>query len=470
MGTTANITSTAPAVPSGTQLGDVASGLYGPAYKEAEKIDRQTDEGIKKIESEKAPTPPKMAEAPKPENYQTDPMQEFGSAAMFLSVFGSLLTKQPLTNALKSGAAVMQARNQGDANAFKQAMDKWKVDTGNAWKMANWQQDVYKAAIAKDEAELKARAVSFKDEVMLHMADAKMAQQAIRDREKALKKAQGPAEHVQEAAQTAYDKAIADGKSEEVANVKYMEAYGNALKTTKGQGDKDKVTITPGAVDTYANAVHGGVKLSAFGLGYGTNANKTAVMNRVAEKYPNFDMAQAEASYGGVAQESRTVGAAAGRIKLAANSLDNAIPLARSAADKVDLSQFPSLNALENKVRSGTGDPNIIALNTAIQTVISDYSSLIARNGQQTEGTRIAAREMVNSNMVSGQLDAFFEQVEKEKTAQLNAVKETEGKGLAGKPPDAKHLKMLKENPTEQNQKYFDEAFGEGTAAQALGK
>lgn len=440
-----------PQINTGTDLGSVASGIYGDAWKSAEKFDKQTDESIQKMESEKVPAPPEIKSSPNPKDFNTDPMQTFGSAAMFIAAFGSLLTKAPLKNALNSGAAVMNAYHKNDAAAFNQAFDKWKTDNDNSWKMATYNQDLYKDVLGRDEAELKARAVSAKDNVMIHMADAKMASQLYRDREKQITKGQGAnqaiVEYVESKEQSARDK----GMSDEQIALQKPQWFGEALSASKGKGETDtskfdwqnaKPTDTVpgtglnfGAIKAFGDAIAvDGVKPQALGLGYSMNPVKKAVDNYASFAHPGFKIGDTEANYAATVKEKQTVGAAAGRIKLAANSLDQAIPLARDAMQKVDLSSFTSLNALENYARTHTGDPNITALNTAIQTVISDYSSLIARNGQQTDSTRSASRELVNSNMASGQLDAFFDQVEKEKGAQLKAIDVTQGKNTTNAP------------------------------------
>lgn len=474
----------------GTPLESVANSVYGAAYKSADKFDKETEAGIQKMDSEKLPSPPELKKAPEQKDYISDPMQTFGSAAMFLSVFGSLLTKNPLETALNSGAAVMNAANKRDAASFNKAFDQWKIDNENAMKMANYNQDLYKDLIGKDEAELRARAVSAKDNVMIHMADAKMAGQLYRDREKQIKKAEGANQAISGYVDSKEQEARDNGMSDEQIALQKPKWFGEALSSSKGKGGSDdslaKVDwkslkpddpvpgtgLTFASIKSYGDAIADGAKPSSLGLGYGLNPTKKAVENYANYAHPGFKMADAEANYAANLKEKTTVGAAAGKIKLAANSLDQAIPLARDAMKNVDLSSFTNLNALENYARTHTGDPNITALNTAIQTVISDYSSLIARNGVQTDSTRAASRELVNANMASGQLDAFFDQVEKEKGAQLKAIDVTQGKssGLAGKSPDEKHIKMLKGDPSEQNKKYFDEAFGEGSAAKVLGE
>ena len=98
------------------------------------------------------PETPKITEGPKPENYQTDPMKKFGSAASMLAVLGSMMTRHKFTNALNSAAAVNNAISANDEKAYKEAYEKWKVDTENAFKMAEWHQKLYEDALQKIEA------------------------------------------------------------------------------------------------------------------------------------------------------------------------------------------------------------------------------------------------------------------------------------------------------------------------------
>jgi hypothetical protein len=426
---------------SGTSLTDTALGIYGPSYKLAEKKEKDIEEGIKKIDSEPAPKPPTLTEAPKPENYHTDQMQTFGSAAMFLATFGSLLTKQPLTNSLNAGAAVLKAKNQGDAIAFKQATDKWKFETDNAWKMANWQQEVYKAAISKDEAELKMRAASFKDEVMLHMADAKMAQQVIRDRDKQLKKGQEAYEKINDIADGAYKKAIKEGKSTEVANMRYMEAYGSAINAMKGKVDVDstaidwknakdtdpvpKTGLTIGAIRQIGDGIVKTGNYQQAGLGYGWNPAKQAVDNYLAQVHPDFNRANSALGY----LEKQTavkIGAKnAENLNIAVNNLDNSLPLLEEQVKKVDPSQFKSWNEFENYLNEHTGDPGIIDLKNAVADTKADFSMVLARGGQVTDTVRETANDTLNYAFSSGQFEGAMDIMRRTGVNQKAAAKQS---------------------------------------------
>lgn len=410
-------------------------------YKEViDKFDKDI-EPVKKTWKELRENPPVLEPQPKPPVEQnTDPWQTFGSPAMILATLGSLFTRAPLTAALNAGAGVMKAQADKDEASYKKQMDLFKFNMEQYWKVADYQREVRKAAVEENKDYGEVIDKSFKNETDALLKETQGQEASDKHQEFMDKKL------LETKALQPYFAWQTQAKKDGTWNMEEdSKQFRNALVTkamTEGKGMTGAgaaPTISSGAIDNFAKAVHDGVKPSALGLGYGNNANKAAVLNRVAELYPDFDMASAEADYIGTVAAARTAGTAGSKITLAANSLDQAIPLARDAIKKVDLSNFTSLNQFENYARTHTGDPNISALNTALQTVMSDYSSLIARNGQQTDSTRAAARDLVNVNMAKGQLNAVFDQMEKEKVAQLKAIKETK-KEVVGK--EAKTVKV----------------------------
>lgn len=182
----------------GTPLASVASGISDPFQRrilqnmeESEKDVRDfTQKKIDHIDNLETSKPPVLSPSPDARNYKTDPMQTFGSAAMFLATFGSLLTRQPLTTALNSASAVMNAVNKQDAVAFDKAFEKWKIDSENAWKMADYDLKAYEKALGKDEEEVKLYSVMHKNETAGYALQAKMSEQNHKDMMAQLKKGQ----------------------------------------------------------------------------------------------------------------------------------------------------------------------------------------------------------------------------------------------------------------------------------------
>lgn len=120
----------------------------------------------------KTPTPLKLTPAP-PQEVATDPATAFGQPAMFLALFGSLLTRNHLTNAIGAMGAVLKSTHDQDQEIAKANYERWKVESENAVKMAKYQQDAYTAAIRKKgvdanagRAEIETQMAAMKDEVM----------------------------------------------------------------------------------------------------------------------------------------------------------------------------------------------------------------------------------------------------------------------------------------------------------------
>lgn len=352
------------------------------------------------------PTPAKLPEAPK--ETQTDPWKTFGSAAMFVSTLGSLMTRRPLTNGLNAAAGMLNAQRAGDDAEYKKQMDLYKVNTDNAFKQADFEMSTYKAIM-----ENKTLSINAKKAQMAAVADAFKSENL---------------------SGVLANRGWGEG-------VKFVEAYDKQLERAKEADRKARggeITLTPEALDKIADAVgRDGARINQF-LGYGDRANKTAVLDRIAEKYPDADLAGLEAGYGGKQSELRALGTSAGKLTLAANALDSAIPVAQQALSGLDLSEFPSFNAFENYARKNTGDPNITKAYTALQAVISDYSGVIARGGQQTDSTRAAAREIVNENMAKGQIQGAFDIMQQESGNLKQAIQTTKKEAMGSDKPSSK--------------------------------
>lgn len=94
----------------------------------------------------------------KPTPKKTDPIEAFGSAASLAAIFGSLLTRTPLTSALNNASAVMEAYKANDAAKAQQEFDLWKANIDNAETLFKFQQDAYDNAFKKLDTNSKAAA------------------------------------------------------------------------------------------------------------------------------------------------------------------------------------------------------------------------------------------------------------------------------------------------------------------------
>lgn len=196
----------------------------------------------------------------------------------------------------------------------------------------------------------------------------------------------------------------------------------NAKDANDIKANAQNTTLSKEAIEAGADSIHSGVPMSAI-TGMGQAPDRRAILERYSEKYPGENLSTGKVEMAGNMAGARTIGSSGGRIELAGQSLESMIPLAKDALSKIDLTQYPSLNALENAVRKGTGDPNIIAANTYLQAVAADHAALMVRGGQGNVAAQEKARDMINANMAKGQTDAYFDAVQHEKVAQDNAIK-----------------------------------------------
>ena len=124
--------------------------LAGATADEAER------KGV--IEKAKEPggglTPP--TPKPLPQATQTSPLQQWGSAAMWIAALGGLLTRRPAINSLNAATAVLNAYKQHDKEATESAFNTWKVENDNAIQMFKFANDSMRAqleAIGESEKE-----------------------------------------------------------------------------------------------------------------------------------------------------------------------------------------------------------------------------------------------------------------------------------------------------------------------------
>lgn len=148
------------------------------------------DEAKKKIAAYDAEagklTMPELKAAPPPVSKPTDPISQWGSAAMIFAALGSALSRRHATTALDAASAVLTAFKAGNKEKADLEYKRWQGEQANVQQVANFQMNAYKAAIgeldkkrteavregkAKDDATAKARAEAlahaFEDPAML---------------------------------------------------------------------------------------------------------------------------------------------------------------------------------------------------------------------------------------------------------------------------------------------------------------
>lgn len=441
---------------SGTDLGALASSLNGKTmdnktYQKGELKLLDESEKVRK-EGNEIPLakPPVMAPAPDQKDYATNPMQSFGSFAMVLATLGSAMTKHPLTNALNAGAAVLNAKNAGDAAAYKSAMDKWKIDSDNSWKMADWEQKNFEDMRQrnKDDAEGLNRdaeiwAAMTKNPALDAAAKAGQVQEYMDNHAKAV-------EQMNDARELKVEKnGVYQGKLDE-----WLEKNKNPDGTTKSvmeipkgvvsklhldsdnewkQAQEGKLGVaagelTPEQYEQYRNDPAMKLALNAYkisgnprtALGGGTMGGKAlqpkiqALQRMAIEDNPNFNPAIVSMMAQGYQKELNAVQTQSAKIGLASDILDSSIPSLIEASKKLGLSQSASWNDMVNAARKQFNSDDFKNFQTQLRAVATDYAQFIGR-GQGTVHSDEESLKILNENQNTSSLKGFQDAVTTER-------------------------------------------------------
>lgn len=196
-----------PAIPA-SQLNPPGAPPASPpesASKTAQDIVNKGDEELKPLKDKAAkdanavPVLPTVENGglksqPKPDT-SNDPTKGWISTIGVLGAIGSMFTRRPMTNSMNAAAAALNSMKAGEAEDFKNKMEAWKTENDNAFKLLDYQQNIYKSILENDRlsveekrAEIGAHASAFKDDIAAdHMKNSDLIgfQQLQIDRDKA---------------------------------------------------------------------------------------------------------------------------------------------------------------------------------------------------------------------------------------------------------------------------------------------
>lgn len=206
-----------------------------------------------------------------------------------------------------------------------------------------------------------------------------------------------------EIAQMQADRAAAIKRGDKKAANEIQQAINKRLK------DDSPIALSSIEYDLISKAITDG----RLDPGKVNSRNARIIANTLA-KDPTVNLKELniDAMAGGAA--SKALATQSAKILAAANEADSMINIVRTTAAKIDRTQYPSINAIENAVSKGTGGKDIVALNTAINALINSYARAINPTGVATVSDKNHAREIINSNYASGQLNAILDVMKEE--------------------------------------------------------
>jgi len=215
-----------------------------------------------------------------------------------------------------------------------------------------------------------------------------------------------------------------EGRKETAQLVASLKASG--AKAGEGAVDQD-------AADLIASRFVEGDKNALMGISR-NKALHGAVMASIARqaKEQGIDakeLVQRGLEYTADTSFNRTVGGILGNVTSAANEASAMIPIASDLSKKVSRTDFPTMNVVGNIVKKQTGDPNVVAFDQSIDSLINGYARAINPKGVATVSDKKRAHERLNTAFSTGQFDAVVGVMQREMEAALKAPVEARKTG-----------------------------------------
>ena len=176
--------------------------------------------------------------------------------------------------------------------------------------------------------------------------------------------------------------------------------------------------MSPEAINAAAENYYETGKLPP-GMGRGMQGAQmmNAIMSRAAELHPDVNWAERPLAWQGFNAGSAGQGLLAKRtasLSLAENEAKSLIPRVHDASMAVSRTQYPTLNRVIEAAQTGTGDPNVIRLGVAVESLVQTYARVLSPAGAPTAADKANAHSILDKAWSTGQIDAALDQMSKE--------------------------------------------------------
>jgi len=241
------------------------------------------------------------------------------------------------------------------------------------------------------------------------------------------------AERVREADQRAQDRqaSLADRQQ---ARAESNALRGETIQLRKQQiamSNGDDAKFSPDDLKFLAQQARAGDTSVYQNLGRGAQGAKNIIaLRREVMKQTQeaggtgADVAASNAGFQGEKAAARTGATKAANVGMAVTEAQQTFPLVRQASAALPRTEFPGVNRALQAAQTGTGDPRVIALGTALNTSVNAYARAISPSGTPTVSDKEHARELLNTASTPEQLNAVLGMMEKEMAAASKAPTE----------------------------------------------
>lgn len=144
------------------------------------------------------------------------------------------------------------------------------------------------------------------------------------------------------------------------------------------------------------------------------NGRNARILATTLMSNPEANLLELGVSASGATAVERSLATQTAKMSTAANEASKMVDIVRTYSDKVDRTEFPTINSITNAVSKGTGGKEIVQLNTSINALVNSYARAISPTGQPTVSDKNHAREVINSAYSTGQIGAILDVMQQE--------------------------------------------------------
>jgi len=181
--------------------------------------------------------------------------------------------------------------------------------------------------------------------------------------------------------------------------------------------DQDTKSLTPQETALLSQAILEG-RLDPNAV----NSRNSKILATTLTAKPDANLVDLNLDVLGKKAAERTISTTGANIQVAANEAKDMLDVALKYSNKVDRTQYPTINSIQNAVDKGTGGVEIVQLNASLNALVNIYARAINPKGIPTVSDKNHAREMINAAYSKGQIEGIVDVMKQEMNAALKST------------------------------------------------